>query len=64
MGAADQKTNQLNISRYLLSRYKDDPGDFIRRVITLDETWVNHFDPESKMQCKQWKHSGSPLLKH
>ena len=25
----DQKRTQLNISRYLLSRYEDDPSDFI-----------------------------------
>ena len=27
--------------------------------MTQDETWVHHFDQESKMQSKQWKHSGS-----
>ena len=55
-----QKRTQLNISRYLLSRYEDDPGDFIEQVVTEYETWVYHFDPESKMQSKQWKHPGSP----
>ena len=32
----DQKRTQLNISSYLLSRYEDDPGDFIERVVTRD----------------------------
>ena len=45
---------------YLLSSYENDPGDFIKRVLTQDETWVHHFYPESKMQSKQWKHPGSP----
>ena len=54
-----QKRSRLDISRYLLSRYEDDPGDFIDRVVTQDETWVHHFDPESKMQSMQWKHPGS-----
>ena len=49
----DQKRTQLDISRYLLSRYEDDPVDFIERDVTQDETWVHHFDPESKMQSKQ-----------
>ena len=49
----DQKRTQLDISRYLLSRYEDDPSDFVERVVTQDETWVHHFDPESKMQSKQ-----------
>ena len=51
----DQKRTWLDISRYLLSRYEDVPGDFIERVVTLDETWVHHFDAESKMQSKQLK---------
>ena len=33
---------------------------FIERIITQDEAWDHHFDPESKMQSKQWKHPGSP----
>ena len=56
----DQKKTQLDISRYRLSHYEDDPGDFIERVVTQYETWVHQFDPESKMQSKQWKHPGSP----
>ena len=58
----DQKRIQLDISRYLLSRYEDDPGDLIEQVVTQDETWDHHFEIESKMQSKQWKHPGSPLL--
>ena len=46
----DQKRSRLDISRYLLSRNEDDPVDFIDRVVTHDETWVYHFEPESKMQ--------------
>ena len=56
----DQKRTQLDISRYLPSRFED---DLIRRVVTLDETWVHYFDPESKMQSKQWKHPGSSPLR-
>ena len=40
-------------------RYEYDPGDFIDRVVTQDETWIHHFDPESKMQSMQLKHTGS-----
>jgi hypothetical protein len=41
----DQKRTRLDISRYLLSRYEDEP-DFIYRIVSHDETWVHHFDPE------------------
>ena len=36
----DQKMTQLDISRYLLSRYEDDPGNFMEGVVTQDESWV------------------------
>ena len=26
----------------------------------MDETWVQHFQPETKHKSKQWKHLGSP----
>ena len=26
----------------------------------MDETWVHHFDPETKRQSQQWKHMHSP----
>ena len=43
-----------------MSRYENDPGGFIDRVVTQDETWVHYFDPKSKMQSMQWKHPSSP----
>ena len=55
------KRNWLDFSRYLLSGYEDDPSNFIERVVAQDETWVHHFDPESKIQSKQWRHPGSHL---
>ena len=55
----DQKRTQLDIFRYHLSCYEDDPGNFIQRFVTQDETWAYHFDPDSKMQRKQWKQPGS-----
>ena len=56
----DQKSTRLNFSRYLLSRYGDDPSNFIELVVTQDQTSVHHFDLESKMQRKQWKNPDSP----
>ena len=59
----DRKKSWLHISSYLLSRYEDDTGDLIVQVVTQDETWFDHFDTESKMHSKQWKHPGSPPQK-
>ena len=41
----------------------DDPEEFLDQVVTQDETWVHHFDPESKKQSMEWKHPGSSPAK-
>ena len=33
------------------------------RIITGDETWVHHYESESKQQSMEWKHSQSPCEK-
>jgi len=33
---------------------------FLKRIVTGDETWIHHYDPESKQQRMQWKHATSP----
>jgi len=30
------------------------------RLVTMDETWLYHYDPETKQQSMEWRHSGSP----
>ena len=30
------------------------------RLVTIDETWLYHNDPETKQQSMEWRHSGSP----
>lgn len=56
----EQKQYRLQISQQLLQRFRADPDDFLSRLVTQDETWVHHFDPESKRQSMQWKHPWSP----
>jgi hypothetical protein len=29
----------------------------------MDETWLYHYDPETKQQLMEWQHSGSPSPK-
>jgi len=31
--------------------------------VTMDETWLYHYDPETKQQSMEWRHSGSPRPK-
>jgi hypothetical protein len=37
--------------------------EFLKTVMTDAETWVYGYDPETKMQSSQWKHSLSPRPK-
>ena len=30
------------------------------RLVTKDETWLYHYNPETKQQSMEWRHSGSP----
>jgi [histone H3]-lysine36 N-dimethyltransferase SETMAR len=56
----DQKRIRVTHSERLLAQYQQNPKGFLTRFVTMDETWVHHFDPESKRQSMEWKHHGSP----
>jgi len=30
------------------------------RLVNMDETWLYHYDSETKQQSVEWRHSGSP----
>ena len=36
---------------------------FLQRIVTRDETWVHHFETESKRASIEWRHPTSPRLK-
>jgi len=46
-----------------LEFFRRDPNDFLSRLVTMDETWLYHYDPETKQQSVEWQHSGSPRPK-
>jgi hypothetical protein len=37
--------------------------EFFSRIVTGDETWVHHYEPESKRQSMEWKHPEWPTKK-
>jgi len=47
------------LSEPLLEFFWRDPNDFLSRLVTMDETWLYHYDPETKQQSVEWRHSGS-----
>jgi hypothetical protein len=48
----------MKISEQCLERLNKNKTDFVRRFITMDETWIHHYTPESKQQSKQWTEAG------
>jgi len=58
----EQKQLRLEIAQDMLDCVESD-SNFLYTVITGDESWVNGYDPETKSQSSQWKHSSSPRPK-
>ena len=50
-----QKELRKEISEDMLDFANHDP-EFMKTIITGDETWVYGYDPETKFQSLQWKH--------
>ncbi len=58
-----QKDVRLTIARKNIDVIDNDPY-FLKRILTVDETWIHHYDPELKNQSKQWLSCGSdPCIK-
>ena len=45
-----------------LQRYKTEGEAMLERIVTGDETWVHHYQPETKQASRQWKHKELPTL--
>jgi len=58
----DQKANRVNISQELLDRVSVDEN-FLKTIVTGDETWVYGYDVETKIHSSQWEGQGSPRPK-
>lgn len=56
----DMKQNRKQISQELLTRYAQEGDAFLNRIVTGDESWVHHFDPENKRQSMEFRHLISP----
>jgi len=57
---ADQKRQRCQSSEQIWNFFRCDPNDFLSRLVIMDETWLYHYDPETKQQSMEWRHSGSP----
>jgi len=60
---ADQKRQRCQSSEQVWIFFRRDPADILSRLVTMDETWLFIYDPETKQQSMEWRHSGSPRPK-
>ena len=44
----DQKQQRVEDSTRCLELLKQGKEDFLHRYVTMDETWINHYTPETK----------------
>jgi hypothetical protein len=51
--AIEHKTDRKAISSELLARFEAEREAFLSRIITAGETWVHHFESETKEQKKK-----------
>ena len=54
----ENKRNRVVDSEAILALYRRNPDEFLRRHITVDETWIHHYTPETKEHSKQWIFKG------
>ena len=58
----DQKERRCHDKMEMVELINSDPA-VLDALVTCDENWIYCYDPETKRQSSQWKHSGSPRPK-
>jgi len=50
----EHKEHCMQVCQDLLNQYEAEGDSFLDRIITSDETWCHHYEPESKRQSMEW----------
>lgn len=59
----EMKASRLEICQRLLLQYENEGEEFLYSIVTADETWVHHYEPETKRQSMEYHHKDSPAKK-
>ena len=62
MLSESEKLQRVNIACKLLKRYGEDGDEMLQRIVAIDETWIQSFEPELKCQSSEWHTKNSPRL--
>lgn len=60
MLSAHQKRERVESCREFLDRCGEQREKVMAQIVTGDETWVYHYEPESKQESMQWHKKGTP----
>ena len=58
-----QKQQRIDDSELCLKMLDSNKTEFMRRFVTMDETWLRHFTPESNRQSAEWSARDEPTPK-
>jgi len=58
-----KNVNGASLSNFWNFFGQRDPNDFLSQLVTMEETWLYHYDLETKQQSVEWQHSGLPRPK-
>ncbi|GFO41728.1 transposase [Plakobranchus ocellatus] len=56
----EMKAQRKDMCTQLLECYNAEGKAFLQRILTGDESWVHHYDPECKAQSMEYRHKTSP----
>lgn len=59
----DQISHRTRSSHCNLKPFNINPLDFLRYFVTVNDSWLCYYIPESKREYQQWRYRGSPLSK-
>ena len=52
------KTHSCDYFEAKFSVFNGNPKEFLRWFVTMDETWIHYYTPESREGSKQWVKPG------
>ena len=58
----EHKMKRIGSALSFLERYEKDGDEFLKHIVTGNETWVSHVTPASKQHSMQWRHTSSPTI--
>jgi hypothetical protein len=59
----ENKSTSLEDCREHLQRYEVEKEDFLHGIVSADESWVHHYEPESNAASMSRRHSTTPQVK-